>query len=93
MVKDPSLIPKGMYCYDYLIESGKSDNGMPRFKYHYKCPYHCIIPQHEYQNNGYCAYQEYGDWEAYPFGLLWDLCKCCGVNEEDDDNVLCDTGL
>lgn len=72
MTKDPSLIPKGMYCYD--------DKG--------RCPYW----QHK-PDDYYCDFLEQSDEDMFPFGLLFDQCKECGINEEDDDNVLCDTGL
>lgn len=72
MTKDPSLIPKGMYCHDEKNV----------------CPYWKAT-----EDDYYCAFQEINDSEIYPFGLLFDQCKECGINEEDDDNVLCDTGL
>ena len=39
------------------------------------------------QENGYCSYLERGDWEADHLSLLWDQCKECGINM-DDENIL-----
>lgn len=40
------------------------------------------------QENGYCHYLQKGDWD-FTFGLLWDQCKECGVNldEENEDEM------
>lgn len=40
-------IPRGFYCYD--------DKG--------NCPYWSLDSSHEYQENGYCAYLDKGDWD------------------------------
>lgn len=96
-MKDTSVIPKGLYCYD--------KNG--------DCPYWSLNVYHEPQYNGYCAFMEKGDWDlnkekswrvmykdgkiipdaelqsgeelGIPLSLLWDQCKECGINEEEDD--------
>ena len=80
--KDTSVIPKGIYCYD--------KNGT--------CPYWSKHPDHEEQENGYCAFLEYGDWEAeipddfpphFPtscLSLLWDQVKECGLNKDEEND-------
>jgi hypothetical protein len=46
-MKNISVIPKGCYCYD--------KQGV--------CPYWSTNPTKHYQENGYCAFLERGDWE------------------------------
>lgn len=94
-MKDESLIPKGMYCYD---EKGK-------------CPYWSRRDDLPSQENGYCSFLEKSDFdineemgdipwkngkgeiekttEAHeiPMGLLWDQCKECGINEWTDEEL------
>lgn len=65
-MKINSGIPKGIYCYD--------KNGL--------CPYWSLNHDSEYQNNGYCAYMDIGDWNL-DFGLLWDQVKECHINVGD----------
>jgi hypothetical protein len=69
MPKDTSVIPDGGYCY-----SGTP--GSPSFK---PCPYWTKSPNHSEQNNGYCHYLATGDWMGPGWGLLWDMCKECGI--------------
>jgi len=63
-------IPLGPYCYD--------ENGV--------CPYWSLNEDHPYQLNGYCSYLESGDWEAEGLSLLWDQCKECGVNNDEESD-------
>lgn len=70
--KDTECIPNGMYCH-----SSKKDD-------HYTCPYWAIAEDMPYQMDGYCKFLERGDWQLGPHSLLWDKCKVCGVNMEDD---------
>jgi len=66
--KSTNKIPKGLYCYD--------ENGV--------CPYWSLSKNGGYQNNGYCSYLKYGDYEPDGcFSLLWDQCKECGINMND----------
>lgn len=38
------------------------------------------------QMDGFCYYLNKGDFTfAHPTDLLWDGCKCCGINEEEQD--------
>lgn len=84
--KDTSIIPEGPYCYTPI---GHNKNG-----YNIKpCPYFDTIKNGEHQNDGYCHFLEEGDTNLDGsdreggFGLLWDQCKNCGINNEDDMGV------
>lgn len=70
---DASLIPPGVYCYT------RPDPSNPhKIKL---CPYwdkDHDRPEHE---NGYCHFMKQGDWDL-GWGLLWDQCKECGINDE-----------
>lgn len=74
MEKDKSKIPVGLYCYkikkikEFSIEIDC-------------CPYWDINLTKPDQENGYCHYLGYGDWEAEHLSLLWDQVKECGINE------------
>lgn len=53
------------------------------------CPYHDWSKVAEffygYQSAGYCHYIHNGDFcFGNPTDILWDGCKCCGVNDELD---------
>ena len=51
------------------------------------CPFHSRVPFRRYQENGWCWYMKKGDVEL-GWGLLWDGCKECGIDnesEEEDD--------
>ena len=65
-------IPKGDYCYER--NSG----------YRCHCPYYREFwPDEDWQHHySYCILLDYpkdDDWDP----LLWDQCKCCGINEYD----------
>lgn len=65
------LIPKGCYCYD--------ENGV--------CPFWWSFDDFGEQMNGYCSLMERGDWMQSENGgtsLLFDQCKECGLNDDDD---------
>lgn len=61
-----SKIPKGPYCYD--------DRGL--------CPFWEKRKDKPYQEDGYCHYLNFGDWESETFSLLWDQVKECGINDD-----------
>jgi hypothetical protein len=66
------VIPKGVYCYD--------KNGV--------CPYWDKNLDKPEQHNGYCHYLKSGDWmdeDIGGWGLLWDQCKECGINKDDEE--------
>ena len=38
--------------------------------------------------NGFCYYLNQGDFTfGHPTDLLWDGCKCCGVNNDIEDDI------
>ncbi|MCK9441803.1 MAG: hypothetical protein M0Q13_10340 [Methanothrix sp.] len=93
MNKDTSVIPQGMYCYT-IIDTPSKENG---YKLKIKdCPYLSLNPNKPNQMNGYCSFLEYGDWdseisenipEGFPLSalsLLWDQCKECGINDNEE---------
>lgn len=66
------FVPQGHYCYD--------SDGL--------CPFWDRFSSYPEQGNGYCGLMERGDWMAKGNGgtfLLWDQCKECGINENDED--------
>jgi len=75
-----SSIPLGMYCYEFTGEL-KGD-GTPVINV---CPYWSRDNTKPEQMNGYCSYLDIGDWEGPGFGLLWDMVKECGINEEPEE--------
>lgn len=68
-----ALIPQGGYCY--TRKDGKFVH----------CPFHDIVPTMPEQGNGFCHYIKRGDFTSPGTDLLWDSCKCCGVNDNDED--------
>lgn len=65
------VIPVGAYCYD--------KDGV--------CPFWTRFDrgdQHS-QNNGYCYLLQKGDWGPNGVSLLFDQCKCCGINEPEEE--------
>lgn len=77
--KDTSVIPKGSYCY--TIRSVDMSNGNIKANV---CPYWSKDYSKPDQGNGYCSYLELGDWMENGTSLLWDQCKECGINDDDD---------
>jgi len=45
------------------------------------CKWHRISERHREQENGYCIYLGYGDWQQDETSLLWDKCKECGIKD------------
>ncbi len=72
-------IPKGIYCYTGI--GWDSERNIYRIK---NCPYWSIDKNPHTQENGYCSFLKQGDWEV-GFGLLWDQCKECGINDDWED--------
>ena len=70
-MRDVNGIPSGLYCYD---EAGC-------------CPFWSKDAMREPQENGYCSFLVRGDWEGEAGGLLWDQCKECGENMDDEDDT------
>jgi hypothetical protein len=80
MKKDKRLIPKGYYCYKYLVQI-KGTNP-PEFKEVGICPYWSIRKDKPEQSNGYCKYMEQGDWEFTGWSGIWDMVKECGIKHD-----------
>ena len=71
------LIPEGNYCYGIkTLEDG--------FATKRTCPFWDRLVDFPKQSNGYCHYLKQGDWQG-GLALLWDQCKCCGVNGYKED--------
>ena len=81
---DPSVIPWGMYCCR-IVSHELQEDGTPLLKTQL-CPYWALNPDHDEQNNGYCSFLKEGDWQSDGLSLLWDQCKECGVNPDEDDD-------
>lgn len=71
-------IPMGDYCYEAIFVDNKTGNIKIEI-----CPYWYKDQNYPYQANGYCSYLNIGDWEDEGHGLLWDMVKECGVNNEE----------
>lgn len=72
------LIPNGAYCYTTFEDPNKPSKKLKG------CPFWDRILDFPKQNNGYCHYMKIGDWQLNG-GLLWDQCKHCGINDEDEN--------
>lgn len=86
IIKAETLIPAGAYCYT-PVEAPCAENGWV-FKTKL-CPFwefrQDIAEIQGKQSAGYCSYLRAGDWEEGGTFLLWDQCKECNVNFEDED--------
>lgn len=72
------LIPEGEYCYSVkTLEDGSVERKT--------CPFWNKIIDFPKQNNGYCHFRKQGDWQGSGIGMLWDQCKECGLNIDEDD--------
>ena len=77
-LKTESVIPKGIYCYD---EKGT-------------CPYWSCEVDYEEDDwmkmrptmFGKCSFLDISDRTIS--GLLWDQCKECGINDDDEDEII-----
>ena len=82
--KNKDHIPPGRYCYQFLrLKESKKPNFSMRVL---PCPYWELKTDQPQQMNGYCSLFDFKDWdeEGGP-GLLWDGCKECAVEFEEDD--------
>jgi len=48
-----------------------------------KCPFWDKEINYHPQENGYCYLLKHGDWMNNRFGLLFDQCKECGINDNE----------
>lgn len=76
-----ALIPVGEYCYSVKT---LPDGTVTRPA----CPFWDKIVDFPKQNNGYCHFRKQGDWQMGSIGLLWDQCKCCGINETPEEDLI-----
>lgn len=81
MIKDPSLIPQGPYCYKITSKWKLKSNGLPYYETE-KCPYWSMREDKPRQQNGYCSFLDAGDWQEDGTMLLWDQVKECGINDD-----------
>jgi hypothetical protein len=68
-----ALIPSGGFCYT------RKDG---QFKH---CPFLDFVETLPKQGNGFCHYIKRGDFTSPGTDLLWDSCKCCGINDNEED--------
>jgi hypothetical protein len=84
-IKVEDIIPKGMYCYEELVQS---ETNPLAFTCVNACPFRVRIPNRPEQGSGYCLHMQKGDWGENGTVLLWDQCKECGINYDDIDYEL-----
>ena len=92
------VVPHGSYCYSLTGRMRTQDTmvgadgavhqvapySMPEIRY---CPFLKFRGDWPEQANGFCRLTQMGDSAKHPplrDGLLWDACKSCGVNPDDD---------
>ena len=82
-LKDPEKwIPEGIYCYRMNYDIYPYCKGTA-----YLCPFWEHKKDREHMEDGYCHFLKKGDLEFLEeddfLSLLWDMCKECGINDED----------
>lgn len=74
---DSSYVPSGFYCYSFKNNAfGENEFVI--------CPFWGLNTSMETQSNGFCMLTGDCDWHEDSMGLLWDQCKSCGINDDDD---------
>ena len=76
-MSEQSDIPTGPYCYHIKEIKGE------KIETH-TCPFWELREDKHEQENGYCHYLKFGDWESEGISLLWDMVKECGINMENE---------
>ena len=84
MNKNTTIIPKGPYCYTVKEIVDNPDKSKPPIIKTNTCPYWSKRKDMLPQEDGFCSYLDLGDWDLKG-GLLWDQCKECGINFDDED--------
>lgn len=87
-------IPVGCYCYQYnddecVCDMLDGEEYKPREISCYLCPFWSRDDDGVCMQDGYCSYLDKGDMDFDDEGcalLLWDMCKACGINDDDDDD-------
>lgn len=59
-------------------------NGIYCYDENGPCPFWDKSLRHEHQQSGFCHWLQEGDWELNG-SLLWDQCKECGINLEENN--------
>lgn len=77
--KELSVVPRGVYCYSFKSKNGEIDDGEFAM-----CPFWGLNLTMESQSNGFCVLTGDCDWHDGSLGLLWDMCKSCGINDDID---------
>jgi len=76
-----SLIPHSDYCYKWLETPSPENNYRGKVK---TCPFYDKMANLPSQSNGYCHYLQAGDFTEDGTHLLFDMCKECGINAENE---------
>jgi len=76
--KDEKYIPPGSYCYHFIGDAGEGA------KWILNCPFRELREDKPQQENGFCHFLDSGDWQSPGIGLIWEGCKECGVNQDED---------
>jgi hypothetical protein len=76
-----SLIPRSDYCYKWLETPSPENNYRGKVK---TCPFYDKMTNLPAQSNGYCHYLQAGDFTEDGTHLLFDMCKECGINVENE---------
>lgn len=75
------LIPHSDYCYKWLETPSPENNYRGKVK---TCPFYDKMQNLPAQSNGYCHYLQAGDFTENGTHLLFDMCKECGINAENE---------
>lgn len=67
------------------LRNDKGKNVIPKGMYCMNCDYLDCASNKDEQNNGFCWFLLKGDWDIGASSLLWDGCKECGVQEENEE--------
>ncbi len=92
LASEETIASFGLYKSEVEMRKLKAEKGedvIPEGIYCVGCPYHDYSKTHEHQNNGFCWFEEIGDWQIGASSLIWDGCKECGIKdgEEFDGDV------
>jgi hypothetical protein len=78
-------IPRGPYCYQVIKQIPDVDASRLPILSTRICPYWAgTAGKNDAIDTGYCTFTQTSDDDDKGTGLLWDQCKECGINEDDD---------
>lgn len=95
LASEETLASFGLYKSAVEMRKLKAEKGkevIPEGIYCDGCPYHDYSKTHEHQDNGFCWFEEIGDWQINQLSLLWDGCKECGIKDEVEYDEEIDLG-